>query len=79
MMYYDKIVINDDPDDIGEGVIENGTAPSNTTSATTTLATITSDMTTVAVVQLLEERLGKLKVPELKDELNNRGEGNGHK
>ena len=76
-MYYDEIVLGDDPDDISEDVIEPGMASETPTSATTTLATTTSAMTKVAVVRLPEERAGKLKVPELKDDLKRRGEVTG--
>ena len=76
-MYYDEIALADDPGDINEDVIDPGTASATTTSATTTLATTTSDMTAVAVVQLSEERAGRLKVPDMKDELKKRGKGTG--
>ena len=70
--YYNEISLDDDPNEISKDVIDPGME-----SAMTTLATTTSDMTTVAVVQLPEERAGKLKVPELKDKLKKRGKGMG--
>ena len=77
MMYNDEIALDDNPGNIREDVIETGTASTTTTLATTTLATTTSEMTKFAAVQLPEERAGKLKVPDLKDNLKKRGKGTG--
>ena len=74
-MYYVEIELDDDPDDMSEDVIEPGVMSVTTTLSTTALVTTTSDMNTENVVQLQEERAGKLKVLELKYDLKNRGKG----
>ena len=70
-------MFDDYPDDIGEDDIEPGTASATTTLATSTCATNTLSMTTVAVVYLPEECAGKLKVPELKDDMKKSRKGMG--
>ena len=77
MMYYEKIALDDDPDNISKDFIEPGTSSSTTTSSMTTLATTTSATTTVASVQISEECAGNLKVPELKNELKKSGKVTG--